>query len=189
MKPLQIVPFASDARSRIGGPSPDLGEALEPNLGYFFTVPHPVVADHCASVFISRNFDDQWDNRGFLLQGPPACRVVAHPVASGRTDGINASVLTAHGLALGAPEPDYPNDEQVWCHHKIGGLSALEVCECLCDETMDQIRSDGWEFWCQIAFPDADDDTVGGSWPVCDCLTAIYYRASDHALSAVWERL
>jgi len=189
LKPVQIVPLSSDALLRIGGLSPDLGEAIEPHLGYFFTAPHPTLADHGVSVFISRSFDHQWDNRGSLVTRPPILRIVAHSFMGARTDDMNASVLTGHSLALGTPEPDYADCEQVWCHHKVGGISALEVAEVLPDETVSKIRTAAWQFWCQIAFPDANDDNIDGDWPVCDCLFALYYQPRDDSFAAVWERI
>jgi len=188
MNPIKIIPFSAENPLRIGGSSPDLKIKLEDHLGYFFTIPHPTMKDQVISVFITRNFNEQWDNRGLLVSDHSTINVISHSTTKTRSDN-NKSVLSQHSLSIGNTEPDYDDLENVLGHHKLGGYSTLEVAKVLPEQTLSKIKESNFQFWCQIAFPNSDDDDISGDWPVCDCLFSVYYQPVNGKLAAIWERI
>jgi len=189
MRPIKITPLSDNNINRLGGSSPDISDEIEHHLGYFFTVPHPVTENQWVSVFMSRKYDDDFDNRGQLITGLPAIKIVTHTKRSIRSDGFNQSELSAHGLNICEPEEDSNDPDKVLCHHKILGISTLEALHVLTDDTISLIKKGNCYFYCQIAFPDSGDDEVDGNWPVCDCLFALYYQAESKHFSAIWQRM
>ena len=186
MTPLTIVPNNTDSEFGIGGNAPVIGVELSPELAYFFSIPNPYVEGELISVFTTIDFDKFWENRGRIISNCEAAAVFSHKKIGKRADNINASILSRHSLREEQKEEDFNCEDQCWSHHKLGGFSYLEVSGKIDSESMLHIKNKKLQFVAQISFPDHDDDSVSGSWPVGDGTISVYADPENKNYSVVW---
>ena len=186
MIPLTIVPENSDCAFSVGGTAPVIGADLNPELAYFFSIPNPYAEGELISVFTTTDFDRFWEGRGRLMYSCETVVVFAHKKNGERADDLNASVLSRHSLRLEQEEDDYNCEDQCWSHHKLGGFSYLEVSGKLDQKAIQHIRINNLQFIAQVSFPDHDDDSVSGNWPVGDSTISVYSDPRQKKFAVVW---
>lgn len=191
--PITIGPYVDKSSNRIGGNAPERirSSDITENNRYFFTLAlERSNKELDVSLFINESFDFYYDNRGRAMYGDNKnIDIVVHEPSSLSENPQSESLLSLHSLYICDEDFDSEDMEQIWTHHKIGGVPYFKNRS---EELLTLIKNkqtEGYRHVLQLAFPDADDAHIKGTWPFHDTIFHLFCKQEDETYKflCIWS--
>jgi hypothetical protein len=192
--PVVIGEYVTGNSNRIGGNRPNNVKPLnsahdDAKKKYFCTIALDRDRnDLDVSFFINDEIDFCYEKKGILLLDGEGINFILHKPEPISIETDMASSLSMHSLYVGDEDFDSDDIDQIWTHHKIGGVPYFRKRS---DDLLDLIKTkmlEGYKHLIQLSFPDSDDAVVSGTWPFHDNIFHIFAKEENgsYHFFAIW---
>ncbi len=192
-RPLWLLKSDHELGFRAGG-TPPTGVApphLTNHTRYFATIPLDEDDLTEVSLFLSLS-DDETDPNSisnnmytFHQQANPLVQFVVHRQAKRGNDSKLKSEFEGRGLGLEAQRADSPDptDDNLWTHHKIGGIPFFYHEYPEIRQNADALAKSGWVHLLQMTSLGYDDAYKGiKNWPIFNQMFHVFARPKGDTL-------